>query len=500
MALSQILGATFEDGLKAPHYINRRLLTAEDLKAEQQATLARLALLGKAAGYGIVEGLEVELLGTIMLRVNAGLGVTRSGNPIRLPRATPLSFTAPPASSSTNGDAGRFHECNISTEGSAGVPNIGAYLLTVAPVSRLEGSAPVQAAAGTTTTPACAAQWELEGLQFRAIRLDGFDNETGVNNLNRRNRLAHWCYDSAGFPDLERDYLNMPEQWGGLSQLSAQDLTACDLPLAVFYWNGSVISDLDLWSVRRRLIHSAALSQFSGLTSDRRAAEGMARWLQFQTQLAALLVSSTSAPSAPTSFPLLPPAGLLRARLPEWLLIQVALELAQAIVTRLSTISVSFPIFGISIPAMIAQFSGQIAGQAVQATTQTGIDLGVFFANRTLRFGLIETDTIDEIVHQSWYRNAFPASGNGPIEILVPAADVARLLAPGLRTAVQSVANFFANFGVPANLFVSEAEIALRAWIAERNQMLADRVTLTQVQPVVVFTKVVQPTQYVNNP
>ena len=52
MATFRKVGADYDAGLRAPHYTNGRLLTAEDLQRDQQATLDRLALLGTGVGVG----------------------------------------------------------------------------------------------------------------------------------------------------------------------------------------------------------------------------------------------------------------------------------------------------------------------------------------------------------------------------------------------------------------------------------------------------------------
>src|SRR5688500_18759642 len=127
------IGENFLAGLRAPHYANGRLLTAEDLKADQEAMLARIGLTGEAAGVGIVSGLEVSQIAN-NLRVTAGLGINRKGQAVRLVETSvELSLTVlPTASAVTEGD-GRFNDCNLAPVEGGSLVDSGAYLLVVSP-------------------------------------------------------------------------------------------------------------------------------------------------------------------------------------------------------------------------------------------------------------------------------------------------------------------------------------------------------------------------------
>lgn len=316
MSPSQLLGSSFVDGLRAPHYVNGRLLTAEDLVDEQRAVLDRLAWVGQAAGHGVVDGLLVRAAtgSNTSLTLTPGLGVTRSGAPIRLATATTLPLVLTASTPAPADDAGRFRTCDLSGGGSGGtsVPG-GAYVVTAAPASRFEGEAPLRAAPGSILPPGCAARWEVEGVQVKAIRLDGFNpSGSGVTDLNRRNLLAHWCFGSLALRDLARDPFSFDDAFGGLDGLGTADLTPCDLPLAVFHWTGSALTFVDPWPARRRLVRPHALESWSGLLSDRRVADAQARFLQFQEQVDALARSgSPSTTSGPERFRFLPPVGFL---------------------------------------------------------------------------------------------------------------------------------------------------------------------------------------------
>ena len=171
MANFRKLGTDFTDGLQTPHYTNGRLLTAEDLQREQRSTLERLRQLGKGLTAGVIDGFRVTATGGGQnLRVTAGSGLNRHGDVVRLvAESVTLPIQPIPADESTPvRRSGRFEGC----AGEEGQPTStpvtsGAYLLTAAPLARLEGVAPRQAPSGVETAT-CANQWEVDGEIGRA--------------------------------------------------------------------------------------------------------------------------------------------------------------------------------------------------------------------------------------------------------------------------------------------------------------------------------------------
>src|SRR4051812_30178966 len=112
---NQLLGIHFDDGLQMPHFVNGRLLTADDLDSEQEAMLTRLHYLGQAAGYGVVSGLDVSpAAGANNLQISGGLGLNRAGDLIRLSeKGAQISLVIAPDPNELGEDAGRFHECGV---------------------------------------------------------------------------------------------------------------------------------------------------------------------------------------------------------------------------------------------------------------------------------------------------------------------------------------------------------------------------------------------------
>lgn len=448
MTDSQYVGATFNGGLQAPHYVNGRLLTAEDLRSDQAAMLARLALLGRAVGPGVVEGLEVERGGDAAVIVEQGLGFNQEGQPVRLPANVTLPLV-PQAGEATPGDeAGRFQDCKLLAPAGSGAPSAGAYLLTAIPASQLQGLAPIKGAIGSTTPAGCVARWEVEGLSFKAIRLAAFDKEQGgvsanqgFSEQNRRSRLAHWCFGSAALPQLAADPFGFTDRLGGLALLAAADLTPCDLPLAVFHWTGTRIDFVDVWAARRRPVRPAALTALTGLLSDRREADGQARLLQFQAHLADLLANPTlSQPqiTAATHFRYLPPAGLVPLRLTRQAFLQPMVRVLGQVVDRFSLPRTNL-VDGPAIKQRMQETLPSIASGVLGRTQAGGLDPATFFgALMPERIGLIDRETVDFTLRRTWLDEAVAVPGPARLDLLVVEE---QLLRAGLYFLIPSVAD-----------------------------------------------------------
>jgi hypothetical protein len=332
MGNSQFLETNFENGLQAPHYFNGRLLSAEDLQADQRSILQRESWLGRASGYGVIEGLMVTQANTTNVQINAtsvqitaGIGLNRQGQIVRLPKDFILTLTPPAAHAQQTPvtDTGRFTSCDVQSTVRGDATPAGIYLLTALPASHFEGLAPMKQMAGSVTmstssdSAGCGSKWEVEGIRFKIIPLTDFDpNAAGVTENNRRNLFAHWCFGSAVLPDEGLDPFHFSADFGGLDRLDLADLTPCDLPLAVFYWTGSKLTFVDAWSARRRLIRPDALAtaqpHWKGILSDQRLAEAQARFLQFQDHVQQLVdEKKANGVVMKDYFRFLPPVGFL---------------------------------------------------------------------------------------------------------------------------------------------------------------------------------------------
>ncbi|MBL8165364.1 MAG: hypothetical protein JNJ61_25500 [Anaerolineae bacterium] len=305
-------------GIKVPHYVAGRLLTPDDLKADQAATLRRDAILGQAVGYGIIDGFWVTAEypngGTekVLLKISSGTAITYAGELLQL-----------------HSDEG--HSFPVRED----VPNspifqpfkeVGAYLLTVGLAQESIGSVPTFGIESTTKkrrisrwddNNGCTEQWLIDGLQFKLFYL-GRSFQNSVSSKTR-SHLAHWCFgggSNAGHPFDPVQGLPGIETNAQLLGLDPKR----DLPLAVFHWTNNTIEFVDNWSVRRRLVrpdipHTA---HFNGsILSDSIAAMSEARLLQFQNQLGDVLedVADGETFNAYSYFDYLPPAGYLPVEL-----------------------------------------------------------------------------------------------------------------------------------------------------------------------------------------
>lgn len=309
----KVVGADYTDGALLPNYVNGRLLVAEDLATSQASLRTRDTRIGEAAGAGVVRGLWVTGTSTT-LTITPGLGISEAGEPVVVPRKITLQLTFAVAAETPN--HADFSCCGGEpVDGSGSSLTAGVLLLVARPACRLEGQAPMMAAPGSLVSPCCAAQWQVEGVEFRAIALPVGTTVAGedVTSGNRRNLVAHWCFGTEQLATLGQDPFGFDPAYSGLDDLDPADLTPYDVPLAVFSWDGQGVADLDNWSARRRVTDpDPVLSSWSVTVADRRETDGMARFLQFQDQ-AEELVSRAMAGSAkaPDHFGLLPPLGFL---------------------------------------------------------------------------------------------------------------------------------------------------------------------------------------------
>jgi hypothetical protein len=402
MANFRTIGTNFNGGLRAPHYPNGRLLTAEDLQQEQQTQLEKLAQLGQAAGYGIVEGFNVSAAANnSALKVTAGLGLNPKGNLIHLPADSVTLPIQPIAGDDTTiRRSARFEACDGDEEQPPTLTT-GAYLLTAAPLAQLEGAVPRKACDGTGTST-CANQWEVEGVEFKIIRLTQYTPPTGSRANRNRNLLAHWFYGSDKIMNLMRDPLKFPADYSGFNQIAAEDFSQCDLPLAVFYWASSKIAFIDEWAVRRRLIHPYPASQgdatkWTANLSDQRQAEGQARFLQFQDHIADLQTqfgSKTDTIQAVDRFAYLPPVGVLPVNPFELIVADVFDESVSEKQLR------EMEAKGLSKEEVLEQVRTGVLGSL---GSDNAFNLERFFGDLLSdKYSIVHEDFVHDRLHQSW--------------------------------------------------------------------------------------------------
>ena len=281
---------------RSVNFFNGRLLTGEDLTAEQQANRVAHSLLGQAAGAGVAYGLEVSESATLsqvaspVLSITRGLAVNSNGGTLLLDSDTDISLVRP--ASPVSGGSSVFAEC-LPMQSGVYIAGAGVYLLTIGPASATQGLAEVS---GVSTGAApCNSKYKADGVQFRLVQLDLTQTELGdVNHL--RNLVAYKCFGVTDWAANVTDPFgtSTSTEHGLIDQLrAANTITGCEVPLAVLYWTATDgVVFVDMWAVRRALVSRDLLDAWAPGAGRRRTAEGLAMFLQFQQQVNDLLQSA----------------------------------------------------------------------------------------------------------------------------------------------------------------------------------------------------------------
>lgn len=313
---NNLLTPILNDRTRSVNFFNGRLLTGEDLTAEQQANRVAHSLLGQAVGSGVAYGLEVtesaalSQVASPVLSVKRGLAINPNGGTLLLDSDTDISLVRP--ASPTTGGSSVFKEC-LPMQSGVYIAGAGVYLLTIGPASATQGLAEVSGV--STGTAPCNSKYKADGVQFRLVQLDLTLAELGdVNHL--RNLVAYKCFGVADWAaDVTDPFGTHSGGHGLIDQLrAAQTITGCEVPLAVLYWTATDgVVFVDMWAVRRRLTRFDSSQDWPLSVNDEILSDGEAAFLQFQAQLHEML-SANPAPqsiSVATNFRYLPPVGVL---------------------------------------------------------------------------------------------------------------------------------------------------------------------------------------------
>jgi hypothetical protein len=315
---TNLLTPILNDRTRSINFFNGRLLTGEDLTAEQKANRAAHALLGQGVGSGVAYGLTVSesaLLSSIpspVVTITPGLAINPNGGILLLDAAANVSLVRPATTAA--GTPSTFQECTPIQPG-AYIAGAGVYLLTIGPASANQGLAEVSGV--STAAAACNSRYKADGVQFRLVQIDLSQLE--ISDVNRlRNLVAYKCFGIADWAADVTDPFSTPRPGHGLiDQLRAAGaISGCEVPLAALFWTatGGLVF-IDLWSVRRPLLTKDLLDLFAPGAGARRASEGLAMLLQFERQVADLLQSLSPsdllALKATDYFHYLPAAGFV---------------------------------------------------------------------------------------------------------------------------------------------------------------------------------------------
>ncbi len=319
--------AIVEGGIRAVNFFNGRLLSGEDMSREQEANRAARQRLGRAIGPGVAYGLDVARAGDLAVTIEAGLAVTRSGQPLLLGGRLTLALGEQPSAAGPT-TAPDFRNCDPFA-GGVYIARQGLYLLTIAPAEVGEGRAPVSGL-GNSAAP-CNTRYVVEGVQFRLLPVDmardlGLTNAQLGDEARLRSRLAAICLGLEARRRLLADPFGSPPPADPLDVLRPRRLTDCDVPLALIYRTeaGGLVF-VDNWSVRRPLTapegapgasagDSTSPSGYLGRQSLLGEGWGLrmaAMMLQFDEQISQIPANGQAVVAARDRLLFLPPAGII---------------------------------------------------------------------------------------------------------------------------------------------------------------------------------------------
>ena len=342
MTVRSLFEPVIDGGIRDPNWFEGRLLTAEALRAKDDAERERERILGRAIGAGVSEGLWLTrgaadpngLFKT--LTITKGSALTDDGDVLVLGQDISVDVVPPP--SAVNPGVTLFARCQTPPLVATIPSGFGIYVLVMSSAADYRERAEMSGLGQEGVVTGCGDAFVVEGVRFRLEKLEPnnissldatarselteliAESADAASRSRLRNLIAHYCL---GTPALARFAVDpfarsagqsSFAKYGALDDLRAlKRLGCCDVPIGVLLWNATGIGYLDVWSARRPPTTLARSSSWPLPTGERLRIEGIARFLQFQQQLAELIAES----SAPTGlraddyFRFLPAAGLL---------------------------------------------------------------------------------------------------------------------------------------------------------------------------------------------
>ncbi len=266
-----------------PRYFDGRFLAARDLIRDQQYFLTREADLGRTMGSGVAEGLLVHADGSAQsLTIDAGHGITPSGELVRLEQAIRLSIADLPRTEQLSAKFGLAQIPNPPARSRTGL-----FALALRPVEYTAN--PVGAYPTSVTGQRVVEDGDI--IEATAVILVPWQDDGDGTALDvRRGRAARTIF----------------------TQAENQGLSANVLPLAMLALQNNILVWVDVALLRREL--GADRADLPGLGFAPRALR-LAHLLQYQSHLDEVqpIAGSLNGPAA-TWFPALPPAGPLPDR------------------------------------------------------------------------------------------------------------------------------------------------------------------------------------------
>lgn len=371
MPVTELFEPVVENGIRLTNFFNGRVLTAEDLKREQDAARGQRRQLARAVGEGVLRGFEVRIVrpagaggsppsstddGAPLLRIEPGLAFNRDGDAVQTQRPVDLRLVS--GDVAADEEAGLFALCQP-LAAAVDLTRPGFYLLTARPASaqsRDRVSAADLSSEGVGTR--CGARYVEEGASFSltpfpltqtgvapsplaaqlgtVLAAVNTDVESGsqapavqtrlAKNLSKlRSGVAYFCLGADRVSD--RLLRLVPAASGSIPAQPASPLDAmyerkevatCDVPIALLFVSKRRVEFVDAWAVRRIPSPAYGPDALGSVSGERTRAEAAAMFYQFRDHLSSFLeLDSPAAPhtvKASEWFLFLPPAGFVPLR------------------------------------------------------------------------------------------------------------------------------------------------------------------------------------------
>lgn len=330
MSTIKLLQPILEGGIQRTNFFNGRILTAADMKKEQEACSKANSRTNIAAGEGVIHGLEVKAGGTMddpIVFIDPGMAVSRSGSILHLDHQ--VDFKVIPHNEEIVTEEPIFSECNVQVNFPTG---IGVYVLVISPASDYEEYIPINNfAVGRSSN--CGLKYITEGIQFKLVKIGSSllfssslsselaQSMDGIEDMKvnlTRNLLSHLCFGTKEKRDFPEDPFfdyseHIPDRIYGLIEVMRKNkyLNDGDVPLALLYWTSDKLSFLDMWSVRRKRIPMSPAGNWHLFLGKRNPAESEACFLQFQEHLDHFIEKNQYSISARQYFRFMPSFGII---------------------------------------------------------------------------------------------------------------------------------------------------------------------------------------------
>ena len=289
------------------NYYDGKFLRAADLTLEQRAQRALVLYANRAGGPGVVHGFNVARLPGARIQLSDGLAIDPSGRVLFLPDTVEASVAdlldaaeqaaAPAGSGASAPGSPGFAPCETVTAGPT-VPVTGGAQLYLVAIAHAEGLCGNEEVFGRLCDDACVTATDrpyvLEGIVLQLLPLSlhrplATSSAVMLSGIHLRSRVA-----SAYFADewaAGGSLLSAPGLRANVWCLGAPALLGAIVPVGVLAWIGGAIAFLDQWTARRERMQAPSQRYWAGRMELRPWPVFLAQVLQFQCQLAGILLA-----------------------------------------------------------------------------------------------------------------------------------------------------------------------------------------------------------------